>query len=184
FTGFQRKRAAARPPAFLCSSPRLAPSRVAHVLVVLVEALFHLALGVIAFPAVSFLQRTGELVHRAVDAVEIVVGELAPPLLDLTAHLLPLAGENVLVHEIASFSSFTSSNESVGSKTCAFAQIAVAGESRKSYSVNLAGRRPRPAYVAVVAAVRGLSAIGIAAAHRGRMSTHTKGRRTICYRPF
>jgi hypothetical protein len=69
---------------------------VAH-LVVPVEALLHLALGLIALPAVSLLQRAGKLVHRAVDPIEIVVGELAPPLLDLTAHLLPLVGEDVLV---------------------------------------------------------------------------------------
>src|SRR5262245_65800215 len=75
--------------------------RVARLLVVSIEALLDLALRLIALPAVALLQRTGELVHRAVDPVEVVVGELAPPLLDLTAHLLPLAGENVLVHRVS-----------------------------------------------------------------------------------
>src|SRR5207249_1690987 len=84
-----------------CFEYGLATGRVAHFLVVPVEALLHLAFDLIALPAVSLLQRAGKLVHRAVDPVKIVVGELAPPLLDLTAHLLPLAGEDVLIHEVS-----------------------------------------------------------------------------------
>src|SRR5204862_6148885 len=34
----------------------------------------------------------------AVDPVQIVVAESTPPLLDLTAHLLPLARQDVLIH--------------------------------------------------------------------------------------
>src|SRR5262249_39473755 len=98
------------------------PGRIARLVVVSVEALLHLALGLIARPAVSLLQSTGKLVHRAVDAVEIVVRELAPPLLDLTPHLLPLAGENVLVHGVSPPCAFALRTGSVGSKTCAAVQ--------------------------------------------------------------
>src|SRR5881396_1224406 len=75
----------------------LLPSRVA-LGVVLLEALLDLALGLLTRPAVALLKRAGELVHGAVDLVQIVVAESTPPLLDLTAHLLPLARQDVLIH--------------------------------------------------------------------------------------
>ena len=42
-----------------------------------------------------------EMIREDLVAERIVIGELAPPLLDLTAHLLPLAGEDVLIHEVS-----------------------------------------------------------------------------------
>src|SRR5881397_1112723 len=75
----------------------LLPSRVA-LGVVLLEALLDLALGLLTRPAVALLKRAGELVHGAVDPVQIVVAESTPPLLDLTAHQLPLARQDVLIH--------------------------------------------------------------------------------------
>src|SRR5262245_375565 len=58
----------------------------------------HLGLGILLGPAVSLLQLADELIPLSGDDVEVVVGELAPPLLHLAAHLLPLAFQDVGVH--------------------------------------------------------------------------------------
>src|SRR5262245_3172553 len=57
-----------------------------------------LVLGV----AVLFLEDADQPVGPAVDTVEVVVGEVAPHLLDATAKLLPIALKNVGIHACAS----------------------------------------------------------------------------------
>jgi hypothetical protein len=48
--------------------------------------------------AVGFLGPAGQLDALPVDEVQFVVGQLAPPLLELTFELLPIACDNVPVH--------------------------------------------------------------------------------------
>src|SRR5215472_602668 len=52
----------------------------------------------VARVAVPLLEQTENLLGSALDLVEVVVGELAPLLLDLALHLGPLAFQHVLVH--------------------------------------------------------------------------------------
>ncbi|ESY03888.1 hypothetical protein X753_21265 [Mesorhizobium sp. LNJC399B00] len=49
--------------------------------------------------AVTFLDRTFELIAVAGYAVEIIIGELAPLLLDLTFELLPISFDAIPVHD-------------------------------------------------------------------------------------
>src|SRR4029450_8992980 len=49
--------------------------------------------------AVALLEQSDHLLGPALGLVELVIGELAPLLLDLPLHLLPLAGRDVLVHD-------------------------------------------------------------------------------------
>src|SRR5690606_37488549 len=55
-------------------------------------------LGALALPAVALLQLAGEVVAVALGDIENVVGELAPLRLGLALQLLPVAGDDVLVH--------------------------------------------------------------------------------------
>src|SRR5438105_15873393 len=57
-----------------------------------------LALGFLARPAVTGLKGSDQLVGLALDAVQIVVGELAPPRLRLAACLLPPSCEYIGLH--------------------------------------------------------------------------------------
>jgi len=103
-------------------------------------------------PATAY-RCAGKLVHRAVDPVEVVVGELAPPLLDLTAHLLPLACEDILILDVNRLLWFRS-HPRRGSKRHAFTawRMTRAQElTRKSYRVDFPCRRPAREKVAVVA---------------------------------
>src|SRR5262249_12745546 len=74
----------------------------ARLLVDVVKAPRHFVFGVAPRPAVLFLQRADELFALSGNDVEVIVGELAPPLLHLTAHLLPLACQDVGVHVASS----------------------------------------------------------------------------------
>ncbi|ESW63267.1 hypothetical protein X771_30685 [Mesorhizobium sp. LSJC277A00] len=49
--------------------------------------------------AVAFLDRTFELIAVAGYAVEIIISELAPLLLDLTFELLPISFDAIPVHD-------------------------------------------------------------------------------------
>src|SRR6478609_5763516 len=60
-----------------------------------------LLLGLVAADAVALLDATQQLVALAGDDVEIVVGQLAPLLLDLALELLPVALDGVLVHDVS-----------------------------------------------------------------------------------
>src|SRR6266540_3459288 len=57
-----------------------------------------LAVGLIAGYPVSFLDLADQFVALAVDLRERVVGELAPLLLDLTRHLLPVSFHTIPIH--------------------------------------------------------------------------------------
>src|SRR5215470_7081406 len=48
--------------------------------------------------SVALLQQADQLIGLALGPIQLVVGELAPLLLDPPLHLLPLAGKDVLVH--------------------------------------------------------------------------------------
>ncbi len=56
------------------------------------------ALGIVASLAVALLNGAYELVAAALDPVEVVIGQVAPLLLDLALDLVPLALEGRLVH--------------------------------------------------------------------------------------
>jgi hypothetical protein len=57
-----------------------------------------LLLGFVLGHAIAFLDLPGELVAAAGDDVQVVIGQLAPLLLGLTCHLLPVALNSVPVH--------------------------------------------------------------------------------------
>src|SRR5438477_10202029 len=59
-----------------------------------VDVLLHLVLGI----AVASLELALELLTAAVDLGEVVVGQLAPFLLDLAGELLPVAFDAIPVH--------------------------------------------------------------------------------------
>src|SRR5690606_2154245 len=65
------------------------------------EELRDAPLGLLHAPSVAFAQHARELLGAALRAVEVVVGQRAPRLADLTLQLHPLAGQNVLVHGIS-----------------------------------------------------------------------------------
>ena len=56
--------------------------------------------GALAGVAILFLEQADEFVVLAAHSLQVVVGELAPPLLDVAPHFLPLAFEHVLVHVV------------------------------------------------------------------------------------
>ena len=58
---------------------------------------FHLAFGFVFGDPVVFLDLADELVAAAGDCVQMVVGELAPLLLDLAFYLLPVAFDAIPV---------------------------------------------------------------------------------------
>jgi hypothetical protein len=59
-----------------------------------IDFFLRLLLGV----AIPFLQLSNQLVFVAGHRVEIVIGELAPPLLNLPAYLFPLSLNDILIH--------------------------------------------------------------------------------------
>lgn len=62
--------------------------------------------GVLAGVAILFLEQANEFVVLPAHSLQVVVGELAPPLFGLTLYLLPLTFEYILVHGVISFRSF------------------------------------------------------------------------------
>src|SRR4051812_48075009 len=58
----------------------------------------HLLLGLVLADAVGVLDLADQLVALAGDPVELVVADLAPLLLDLALHLLPVAFDAIPVH--------------------------------------------------------------------------------------
>ena len=56
-------------------------------------------LGLILGHAVALLQLALELIALAVDGGEVVVGELAPLLLDLARQLFPITLDAILIHD-------------------------------------------------------------------------------------
>ena len=60
--------------------------------------LAELPFGFVARYAVSFLDGAKQLIAFAFDAVQVVVGKLAPLFFDLAAELLPLAFYGVPIH--------------------------------------------------------------------------------------
>src|SRR5262249_47533409 len=52
--------------------------------------------------AITLLEQTEQLLAPAVDLVHVIVRELAPLLLHLALHLLPLPLQHVLVHDLPS----------------------------------------------------------------------------------
>jgi len=71
-------------------------SRLFHICNPLVEFLF----GSLAGVAVLLLEQADDLFGIAVCLFQFIVGEFAPPLFDLALHFLPLAFENILVHDV------------------------------------------------------------------------------------
>jgi hypothetical protein len=62
------------------------------------EELADFGLGLLLGLAVAFLDQPGELVLVAFGLVKLVIGQLAPEDLGLAFHLLPFAGDLVVVH--------------------------------------------------------------------------------------
>lgn len=62
---------------------------------------FHLVFGIVAGKAVAFLHRSQQLVPLALDAIEVVVGQLSPLLFHASAKLLPLAFNGIPIHRLA-----------------------------------------------------------------------------------
>jgi len=56
---------------------------------VLAEASIHFLFGALAGVTVPLLQASYQLIPFSRNAIEVVVSEISPPLLDLSAHLLP-----------------------------------------------------------------------------------------------
>jgi hypothetical protein len=65
---------------------------------VLAEAPVHFLFGALTSVTVSLLQAPYQLVPFSLNAIEVVVSEIAPPLLDLPTHLLPLPFHNIGIH--------------------------------------------------------------------------------------
>src|SRR5690606_3777692 len=81
------------PPPFVRRGERLSSVGTAEVA--------HLALRLFLRPAVPLLDLAFELFGAAVDAVEVIIGELAPLLLHLAANLLPVALQLIHVHDMS-----------------------------------------------------------------------------------
>src|ERR1700687_3233730 len=60
--------------------------------------LLDLPVGVVTVNAIRFLNLADELITLAVDLRQRIVGKLAPLLLDLAAHLFPVAFYTVPIH--------------------------------------------------------------------------------------
>src|SRR5262245_44960488 len=58
----------------------------------------HLTLGLVLREAILLLHLADELVALAVNDVELIVGQLAPLLLDLALELLPVAFDAIPIH--------------------------------------------------------------------------------------
>src|SRR5262245_55088874 len=84
-----------------CTGPPPQPGATAHSLtpdaltlaeaVIVTEPLVHFGFGLGAGIAVALLQAADQLVALAVDAIEVIIREVAPPFLKLATHLLPLS---------------------------------------------------------------------------------------------
>src|SRR5262245_5487637 len=59
----------------------------------------HFTLSLVAGDPVRFLELAHQLVALAGDDIEIVIGQLAPLLLELALHLLPVAFHTVPIHK-------------------------------------------------------------------------------------
>src|SRR5438132_12286466 len=57
-----------------------------------------LALGLVLGEAVTLLQSSGQFLALALDHIEVIVGELAPFLLNLALELLPVAFDTIPIH--------------------------------------------------------------------------------------
>jgi len=115
-------------------------------------------------PATAY-RCAGKLVHRAVDPVEVVVGELAPPLLDLTAHLLPLASEDVRIHRVSPPFSLSAASE-LASQTARQQDVCRTprADSCKSYPVNPSDLAWRAAWRGRRCSINDHDRVGITAA--------------------
>lgn len=64
------------------------------------SVLFHAAVdflaGFLARKAIFPLQRAGNFIHLALDAIKVDVGEVVPPFFGLTAYIFCLALKNVI----------------------------------------------------------------------------------------
>src|SRR4030095_4648351 len=96
-----------RPPGARCHRLPRPPRRLHRGIPGAIQELIELTLRAVLLPPVPLLENARELVVAARRHIEIVVGELAPLLLDAALHLLPLAGKNVAVH-VFLLSDFTS----------------------------------------------------------------------------
>src|SRR5262245_2623463 len=80
------------------------PPRARGVLLPAVEVRVELPLCLILRVSVALLEEARQLIEPSRCLVELVVGQLAPLLLDATLQLLPLPGEDVAIHLISFFS--------------------------------------------------------------------------------
>jgi hypothetical protein len=62
------------------------------------EAPVHFIFGTLTGVTVPLLQAPYELVPLSLNAIEVVVSEIAPPFFDLSAHLFPLPFHNIGIH--------------------------------------------------------------------------------------
>jgi hypothetical protein len=62
------------------------------------QVIVELTRGFFFGKAIFLLQHADQLIAPAVDLVQIVIREHAPPFLDLAADLRPLAFQNILFH--------------------------------------------------------------------------------------
>lgn len=87
----------------LCAILRLANAPLSHIIVlaqlteVTIEFLFCLSFGIL----VLLLQQTYEPVTFALDFIELIVGDVAPPFLHTAPYLLPVAFKNVFIHDVS-----------------------------------------------------------------------------------
>jgi hypothetical protein len=75
-----------------------------------------LALGLIALIAIPLLDFPDELVSRARELIQVVIGQLAPLLLSPAFKLLPIAFDLIPVHAHTSFLGFRFRARATGSK--------------------------------------------------------------------
>src|SRR5204863_8819109 len=80
------------------ASARAGPSSQASRLCLPVFPFAHLLVGVVFRAAVAFLDLAHELVTLPGKLVELVIGQLAPALLERALHLLPVPGDGVPIH--------------------------------------------------------------------------------------
>jgi hypothetical protein len=70
------------------------------------EPAVDLALGLVLRNAIALLETAGELLALALDHVEVVIGELAPLLLNLAFELLPVSFNAIPIHHSLLFCVF------------------------------------------------------------------------------
>src|SRR6266511_4478815 len=97
-----RGREAERRPPRPADVPFLSRYALIDVDVLLVEAL-QIVLRLLPRVAVALPEETGELLELSFGHLEVVIGQFAPLLLDLPAKLLPLAANDVSVHQASPF---------------------------------------------------------------------------------